>query len=143
MALADRLKAYREARGWKVPELARESGVGHPQIYRIESGAAPRPSYETLTKLATALQVEVRDLIAQGEWDTAPLADADTAALARLVEGLQLEDAPGFLRTLASLAPDDQEAVADMARRLARRPPARILGSDSAPPRRKPHRRAG
>jgi mRNA interferase RelE/StbE len=57
------LTVWREYRGLSQSELARQSGVNRIQIIDIESGRKTG-SVATLKKLATALQVEIDDLVA-------------------------------------------------------------------------------
>jgi transcriptional regulator with XRE-family HTH domain len=51
------LKAARDAKGWKMPELARRSGINKATISRIEAGEIVNPSYETVVALEKALKV--------------------------------------------------------------------------------------
>lgn len=136
MALADRLKTLRAGRDLTQAELARRAGLAPSYVNRIESGQVLRPSYETIEALAGVLQVTPDALTEAGTWNTAPLVeiDPDADTTLRLVAALQTDDPHGLLRTLGTLSAEDLEAVIDMARRLARRPPARILGTP-------PHRR--
>ena len=58
----DELREWRRQKGWSQKDLARESKVGPDTISGIESGRhEARPS--TLRKLASALDVEVADLL--------------------------------------------------------------------------------
>ena len=62
----EKLKALRESRALSLRELAKEAGVGHNTIYRIEHGqenALPR----TIRRLAKALDVEPRELMKGSE----------------------------------------------------------------------------
>ena len=58
----EKLKELREAQALSLRELAKEAGVGHNTIYRIEHGQGnvlPR----TVRRLAKALDVEPRELM--------------------------------------------------------------------------------
>ena len=57
------LKEIREGRGMTISELSRESGVSRQTISYIEGGKRGT-SLEVLAKLAKALKVDVKDLIA-------------------------------------------------------------------------------
>jgi transcriptional regulator with XRE-family HTH domain len=59
----ERLKEWREARGWTQKELSYAAGVGEKTIARIELGDSVRPS--TARKAADALGVAVVDLMEQ------------------------------------------------------------------------------
>jgi transcriptional regulator with XRE-family HTH domain len=59
--IGERLREERLRNGWSQKDLARESKINVDTISGIETGQhEPRPS--TLTKLAKALSIEVRDL---------------------------------------------------------------------------------
>jgi transcriptional regulator with XRE-family HTH domain len=55
------LRQHREARGWSLRELGERSGVSYVTVHKIETEAMS-PTVSTLTKLASALGIEVRDL---------------------------------------------------------------------------------
>ena len=59
------LTVWREYRGLSQSELARQSGVNRIQIIDIESGRKTG-SVATLKKLATALRVDIDDLVVGG-----------------------------------------------------------------------------
>ncbi|CAH0205243.1 helix-turn-helix domain-containing protein [Microbacterium foliorum] len=58
-----RITALRQAQGWTQERLANESGVGLRTVQRLEAGQDA--SLETLSLVADALQVPVRDLFAE------------------------------------------------------------------------------
>ncbi len=60
--LTSNLKRYRKARGLTQEKLARKVGFSLPYIGRLEIGQHD-PPLSTLVKLATALKVEVADLL--------------------------------------------------------------------------------
>ena len=64
------LTVWREYRGLSQSELARQSGVNRIQIIDIESGRKTG-SVATLRKLATALRVDIEDLVVGGGLDVA------------------------------------------------------------------------
>lgn len=69
---ATRISDLRKARGWTQERLARESGVTVRTVQRMEAGNDA--SLETVSLVAAALQVPVRDLFATVEstsYDTA------------------------------------------------------------------------
>lgn len=59
--IASFLRQMRELRGLGVNQLALKSGVSNAEISRIENGKRKRPHPDTLTKLATALNVPVEE----------------------------------------------------------------------------------
>src|SRR3954447_17220952 len=69
MDVGKEIRRLREARGWSQAKLAGASGMGTSGISQIETGAR-NPSAATLSKIADALGVEVRDLF---PLDQAPL----------------------------------------------------------------------
>lgn len=62
-----RITELRQAQGWTQERLANESGVGLRTVQRLEAGQDA--SLETLSLVADALQVPVRDLFASIEDD--------------------------------------------------------------------------
>ena len=50
--------------GWSIYRLAKESGVGYRQVWSIHGSdeIPPRTHYETLRKIADALDVSIDDL---------------------------------------------------------------------------------
>ena len=62
--MASELKKLRESKGLSQRELARRSGVHHATINRLEKGN-DRPSFKDAKKLADALAVDPKELIAQ------------------------------------------------------------------------------
>ena len=90
VALAGRLRQRRLDKGWTPTQLARETGIARAYLYRIESGAAPRPSAEILQKLAQALDTTVADLLDQPAGEAPPLIPP---ALQQLAERDQLDPA--------------------------------------------------
>jgi transcriptional regulator with XRE-family HTH domain len=60
--LADNLRRLREERGFSQQQIARISGVPRPTWTSLESGSA-NPTLSVLTRVATALQVSIEELI--------------------------------------------------------------------------------
>jgi XRE family transcriptional regulator, regulator of sulfur utilization len=60
------IKAHREARGWSLGGLARQTGLSKTLLSRLESGAG-NPSLETLWRLARAFDIALGTLL--GEQD--------------------------------------------------------------------------
>ena len=54
------LRHWRERRGYSVRELAARAGVGYVTVHRIEVGRIS-PTVSMLEKLATALEINVRE----------------------------------------------------------------------------------
>jgi transcriptional regulator with XRE-family HTH domain len=65
-ALAARLKAEREARGWSVAELAERSGVSRAMISKVERAEAS-PTAALLGKLSGAFGLTLSALLARAE----------------------------------------------------------------------------
>lgn len=61
--IGQRLRGLRESRGMTQDSLARAAGVGRITLIRIETGQRS-PRYETLVRLAKALDVELGELLA-------------------------------------------------------------------------------
>jgi transcriptional regulator with XRE-family HTH domain len=62
MALGDKIKEIREKRGLSVQELADKMGTGKQNIYNWEANIS-KPSIESLTALAVALEVPISVLL--------------------------------------------------------------------------------
>lgn len=60
--LGDRVRRYREALGYTLTDLARESGVSRSYLYQVESGESS-PTEEKLLALANALGVTANELL--------------------------------------------------------------------------------
>lgn len=60
--LGENLKKLRNTAGFSISDLSKASGVGRSTISEIESGKAKNPKYDTLVKLASALNVSVETL---------------------------------------------------------------------------------
>ncbi len=59
--LGRRIRSLRKARGWTQEKLGMESGISYKFIGEIERGLQ-NPSFETLVKLANAIQVALPEL---------------------------------------------------------------------------------
>jgi XRE family transcriptional regulator, regulator of sulfur utilization len=90
--IARMIKAHREARGWSLGALARQTGLSKTLLSRLESGTG-NPSLETLWRLATAFDIALGTLL--GEHDPpairviraedGPTLTSDSGLSARLV----------------------------------------------------------
>ncbi|MEW2608871.1 DUF488 family protein [Streptomyces sp. NPDC047880] len=72
-ALAQRVRALREARGWTRERLAKEAGIAVGTLARLESEGAIQPGFFTVGAVAEALEVSLDELfretkIAPGLW---------------------------------------------------------------------------
>ncbi|WP_235886952.1 helix-turn-helix domain-containing protein [Mycobacteroides chelonae] len=66
--VADAMRLSREALGLSANEVARRAGM-HPSTYwRIETGQIPKPDADSLTAIATALDIPASDLFAASGW---------------------------------------------------------------------------
>ncbi|MGW0821942.1 helix-turn-helix domain-containing protein [Streptomyces sp. NPDC002845] len=65
------VKRLRESKGWGVRELARRSGLDAEVILRLESGHARHPRLDTLSSLASALEITLVDMLAEAGQTTA------------------------------------------------------------------------
>ncbi|WP_066954802.1 DUF488 family protein [Streptomyces lushanensis] len=61
-ALAQRVRALREDRGWTRERLAMEAGIAVGTLGRLESGGAIQPGFLTVGSVAEALAVSLDDL---------------------------------------------------------------------------------
>lgn len=61
--IADNIRKFRKKAGLSQDKLAREADVAYNTVVKIESGENPNPTIDTLKKIASALDVDVGDLI--------------------------------------------------------------------------------
>ena len=61
--IAIRVRELREQRGWSQADLCRESGIRQATLSAIENGRTKGIDFETLEKLAKALEVHPAALI--------------------------------------------------------------------------------
>lgn len=59
MAIGDRIRMLRDAKGWTQNHLAVVAGVPQPTVWRLEKGLIHNPKMALLTKLAHALEVSM------------------------------------------------------------------------------------
>jgi transcriptional regulator with XRE-family HTH domain len=108
VALAERLRTLRKARGWTQQDLSRVSGLTRSHISRLERGDIQLPSSERLRQLATALDTSLDNLL-----EAAGYRDA------LLDEGEPLPELAVYLRRKYGLDdPQLADAVALLLRRL-------------------------
>ena len=69
MHIGERIQREREKRGWSQNELAKQSGIKQPVIWRLESGAQRSVSSDALKRLARILGVSADYLIGMYEED--------------------------------------------------------------------------
>lgn len=72
-ALAQRVRALREARGWSRERFAKEAGISTRTLARLEGEGAIQPGFFTVGAVAEALEVSLDDLfreahVAPGLW---------------------------------------------------------------------------
>src|SRR3954466_7162792 len=61
--IAARLRSARRERGWSRETLAHHSGISWAAIAQIESGRRPDPRVSSLSRLATALDITIDELV--------------------------------------------------------------------------------
>ena len=60
--VSSRIRSHRRQAGWSQAELSRRSGVGLYTIAKIEQGEIKDPRISTVSKLATALGIDISAL---------------------------------------------------------------------------------
>ncbi len=63
MNISENLKKIRAKKGYSLEKVARLSELSLNTVVKIENGANKNPTIDTLSKIATALEVDVDDLI--------------------------------------------------------------------------------
>lgn len=61
--LGKKIKKYRKKRGISQDTLSKKADLAFHTIAKIETGATPNPTIDTVKKIADALDVGVEDLI--------------------------------------------------------------------------------
>ena len=107
MKFEDRLKQYRENKGWTQAELGEKSGVSSRMIQRYEAGTS-RPRWDAAEKIAQALEVPVAELLGQSGMLVAEAADKGGAKSARAMSKL-VEEVVGMFDG-GSLPKEDRDA---------------------------------
>ena len=107
MKFEDRLKQYRENKGWTQAELGEKSGVSSRMIQRYEAGTS-RPRWDAAEKIATALEVPVSDLLGQSGMLVAEAGDKGGTKSAREMSKL-VEEVVGMFAG-GSLPKEDRDA---------------------------------
>ena len=107
MKFEDRLKQYRENKGWTQAELGEKSGISSRMIQRYEAGTS-RPRWDAAEKIATALEIPVSDLLGQSGMLVAEAADKGGAKSAREMSKL-VEEVVGMFAG-GSLPKEDRDA---------------------------------
>lgn len=98
---AERLKAARALRGWTQAELAARAGLPPTSIAHFESGSR-KPSFDTLRRLAAALDVSTDYLLGRADDPSISQSDDPLYRHASKLSGADRELAAEFLEMLAS-----------------------------------------
>lgn len=109
---AERLKAARELRGWNQTELAAAAGLPPSSIAHFEGGKR-KPSFETLRRLANALEMTTDYL------------------LGRTDQPAHAESGDPLFRDVSNLTGHDRDLAKDFLKMLAERSQAKKQGEDS------------
>lgn len=58
-----KIKAWRAKKDLTQDELSKKANIPYPTLVKIESDVVQNPSIETVTKIATGLEITIDDLI--------------------------------------------------------------------------------
>jgi transcriptional regulator with XRE-family HTH domain len=94
--LGRRIRAIRKAKGWTQEQLGSKADISYKFIGEIERGQQ-NPSFDTLVKIADALEIELFDLF-RFEPDITNRKDIE-ARMAKIIKGISEDD----LRQIFSL----------------------------------------
>jgi len=61
--IAKNIKKYREKLGISQDKLSKLADIAYNVIIKVESGATPNPTIETMAKIAKGLDVSIDDLM--------------------------------------------------------------------------------
>jgi transcriptional regulator with XRE-family HTH domain len=81
VGIGQRIRLFREQKGWSLNQLAKESGVSKGYLWALEQDEAQNPSVDALGKVAGALEITTSDLLDE--------ADRTAASPGRVPAGLQ------------------------------------------------------
>lgn len=103
-SIGTRVKACRERHGWTQAHLADLAGYTRTYIGHIEAGRRAVTAYDTLSRLAAALRVDLSELRGQPPQPSGPADMAAHVAVAGIRRALDGPDMPVSPRPLAELA---------------------------------------
>lgn len=86
MAIGDKIRSIREGKGISVPVLSRKTGISDNQLREIEKGKRSNPTIETLTKIASALNVPVSSLVEEEKSDYIPLENTPHTPMEEIIQ---------------------------------------------------------
>jgi transcriptional regulator with XRE-family HTH domain len=78
LSLGVAIRHLREAKGITLEVLGRRCGISHAGLSKIERGETKEPAFETIVKVAKALNVPIDQLVQLAEGNEASTPDADT-----------------------------------------------------------------
>lgn len=61
--IAKNIKKYRQKQGISQDKLSKLADIAYNVVIKIESGATPNPTIETMAKIARGLDVSIDDLM--------------------------------------------------------------------------------
>ena len=108
MKFNERLKSYREERGFTQVQLAKESGLTSRMIQNYERGTS-KPRFEAAEKLAKALNIPVTELLGEADMLIAQAADKYGARGAKQAQ--QLTDEVTGLFAGGDMAEEDMDVM--------------------------------
>ncbi len=100
--LGRRIRAIRKAKGWTQEELGSKADVSYKFVGEIERGQQ-NPSFDTLVKIADALEVELFDLF-RFEQEITNRKDIE-ARMAKITKGVSEDDLRQIFFVLRGLYP--------------------------------------
>ena len=100
--LGRRIRSLRTAKGWTQEKLGAESGMSYKFLGEIERGQQ-NPSFDTLVKIASALQINLMELF-RFEQETVNKQAAEST-ICQIVKGLPEEDLRRLHMILLALYP--------------------------------------
>jgi transcriptional regulator with XRE-family HTH domain len=122
MIVGDRLKTLREAKNLSQGDIEKQTGLLRCYVSRVENGHTV-PSLETLEKFARALDVQLYQLMYDGDKPPAPprpVADGAKDSWEASRKGSSLMNK--FSRLLAKMSSQDRNLILFLAGKAARRP---------------------
>ncbi len=105
--LGERIRRYRQGKGWTLKDLAAATKLSVPYLSDLERRSGVNPTLDTLTTVAEALGCSVRELLG-GDEDEAEADDGLTPSLARFVRG------DDFARRVQVIAERSQRPVEEV-----------------------------
>jgi transcriptional regulator with XRE-family HTH domain len=122
MLIANRLRELREAKNLSQGDIEKRTGLLRCYISRVENGHTV-PAIETLEKMASALEIQLYQLMYDGDEPPeapAPIAVNGNGLRMPVLQGKEARYFQKLTRLLTKMSPDDRDLFLFMVHKMAR-----------------------